>query len=63
MRRVKRLSFQRQVQETSMEENKPVPVEKTEADVSFDKIQAIHLFSHIFTDLCDHFETFGIPGA
>ena len=47
MRRVKRLLFQRQVQETSMEENKPVPVEKTDAEVSFDNIQAIHLFTNI----------------
>ena len=51
MRRVKRLLFQRQVQETSMEENKPVPVEKTEADVSFDKIHAIHPF-HKYSLTC-----------
>ena len=33
--RAKRLLFQRQVQVTSMEETKPVPVEKTEAEVGF----------------------------
>ena len=43
MGRAKHLLFQRQFQETRMEENKSVPVENTETEVSF-YVQYIHLF-------------------
>ena len=44
MKRVKLLLFQKQIQVNGMEENKPVPVEKTEAEVSFDRIHTIYPF-------------------
>ena len=44
MKRVKRLLFQKQIQVNGMEENKPVPVEKTEAEVTFGRITTIHPF-------------------
>ena len=65
MKRVKRLLFQKQIQVNGMEENKPVPVEKTEAEVSFDRITTIHPFhkSSLKCWMGSFFETFADPGA